>query len=823
MAIIFDGFTQYVRRDSTVNNPPIESWTMMAWVKFDTAGFNDCIFSLGASGTTDYRCTVSLSGEFLITNGSTLGTGSVITTDQWYHAALVCQGTAVGDLMLYIDGELDITDNGSTFPDNDLMTFGVRANNAGFFDGSMDCIKVYNVALTQEQIQKERFSRKPVRTNDLNYFNDTLLSTTLDQSVNANDLTATGSPTLGDGAPLGNPQSRLLFFPATGPSNITGNITSALDDISSDLTGIVAAPVVGNLVSTLQDVSSDLDGEINIDGSIDSTVGNIESSLEGDIILSGDLSSTLNDIQSSLEGSVEISGNIVSGVDDISSDLDGIQEIVGDISSTLENVDSTLAGEVEISGDLSSTLDNISSSLDGTIDITGDINSTLSSVTSDLDGEISINGDLSSTLEDVESNLLGIVSSAAIIGVLGSTLEDVSSDLNGIVNIDGNISSVLDGISSDLEGTIDIQGSLDSSLEDIQSDLNGSVEVLGSLNSSLENILSDLVGLTSLRIEVGSPILSEEEVFTPVISIDQQVSAPTIPSGETVLNPIIMAGSLIIEPPVIDSEENVYSPDVNVALLGNFITIPAGNGINSTTDILVDNVDVQPGYDRISVICCVEETSPNPFADVSSVQVGGQSATLLDITEQVSSGGTFSNRVSTYVLLEDDFPSDGSNPLVVIWDSGALNFFRKVYYWQFDRVDQTTPVVLTSGIDEDSVTDIQIPYAEVSTDRYITCSSEGTGNSPSIVPSGFVEQNNTAVFGSAAFWGGSAIGPDSSPAQYQYSGSNRLAGVVLQLLPTSNQFIDPDHIGSLEEIFPPEVNLPPLVLTALTKIFNKKL
>ncbi len=77
-----------------------------------------------------------------------------MTLDKWHHVAMVYDGEAV---FVYLDGELDgeVARSGDINENGASVWIGKKANENIWLDGTMDELRILNIAISQEQIQKD--------------------------------------------------------------------------------------------------------------------------------------------------------------------------------------------------------------------------------------------------------------------------------------------------------------------------------------------------------------------------------------------------------------------------------------------------------------------------------------------------------------------------------------------------------------------------------------------------------------------------------------------------------------------------------------------
>lgn len=177
-ALDFDGSNDFV---DTGNNSALnitEELTISLWVKMDDAGSDISPNQYFVNkGTGSYSDATSNSYHFFIANTTTdtitmaLSDGSSITnttstselylsnfnSNNWYHFV----GTWDGSTMkIYVDGKhVSGADTAFSGPINSLpsanLLLGKLGDNSRFYDGKMDEVKVYNYALSEDQVKVE--------------------------------------------------------------------------------------------------------------------------------------------------------------------------------------------------------------------------------------------------------------------------------------------------------------------------------------------------------------------------------------------------------------------------------------------------------------------------------------------------------------------------------------------------------------------------------------------------------------------------------------------------------------------------------------------
>ncbi|MCB0328247.1 MAG: immunoglobulin domain-containing protein [Bdellovibrionales bacterium] len=135
--------------------------TLSAWVNSPDWNANaDVRIISKASGTAEQAHTFMLSERGgqprvrLKTNGNTqtLVGSSTLPTNTWVHIAAVYNGST---LTLYQDGAQvgSLGQGGNIAQNNEQITLGMNPDNTNHFQGRMDDVRIYNVALIQAEVQ----------------------------------------------------------------------------------------------------------------------------------------------------------------------------------------------------------------------------------------------------------------------------------------------------------------------------------------------------------------------------------------------------------------------------------------------------------------------------------------------------------------------------------------------------------------------------------------------------------------------------------------------------------------------------------------------
>jgi len=135
------------------------SFSIEAWVKSNaTNGNTQTIFSkhLSPTATDGYDLRIVNNLISFYWNNNSITAAHSIDTNRWYHIAVTFDGT---NYKLYIDGILDKTTSGVNPVSNSIdFIIGAMSQNTttpyNYFNGWLDEFRIWNVALTVDQIRK---------------------------------------------------------------------------------------------------------------------------------------------------------------------------------------------------------------------------------------------------------------------------------------------------------------------------------------------------------------------------------------------------------------------------------------------------------------------------------------------------------------------------------------------------------------------------------------------------------------------------------------------------------------------------------------------
>lgn len=147
----FDGRNDYATDVSVINNWPNAS--LMAWININSAFASEGTIA----GQLKFHIKINAAGRLqAVANGTALTYPTVLNKSQWIHVASIYDN-ANSMFKLYVNGLLVASTavSGNIDPDLSLFTIGKRPNvNISYFKGKIDEVRLFNVALTDSQLQK---------------------------------------------------------------------------------------------------------------------------------------------------------------------------------------------------------------------------------------------------------------------------------------------------------------------------------------------------------------------------------------------------------------------------------------------------------------------------------------------------------------------------------------------------------------------------------------------------------------------------------------------------------------------------------------------
>ncbi len=173
----FDGVDDYVEvpHDSSISFDNTISSSFSWWMKCDEQTGASRILNKGINyygWIDDHDGAEKNDYKFVIYDGSNSGIvyADNVCDNSWHNVVFVVDRTQQ-KIFSYVDGTLDDTDDDISDVGDcssvDNLFIGASGGTAYFFNGSLDEVRIWNKALTQEEIQAEMESSNPVKGDGL--------------------------------------------------------------------------------------------------------------------------------------------------------------------------------------------------------------------------------------------------------------------------------------------------------------------------------------------------------------------------------------------------------------------------------------------------------------------------------------------------------------------------------------------------------------------------------------------------------------------------------------------------------------------------------
>ena len=161
---LFGGTNDYVTIPTNTAFNQTVAGSIDAWIKLSVTGVLHTICSKGtAFATHNYAFYINTSNKIGLNIGAHnyISAGpAVFAADKWYHVAATWTGGPNFTVKLYVNGVLDATQTFNlAMPTNsDPFIIGKYYSALGWFNGYIDELRIWNTALTPEQITKYMFT-----------------------------------------------------------------------------------------------------------------------------------------------------------------------------------------------------------------------------------------------------------------------------------------------------------------------------------------------------------------------------------------------------------------------------------------------------------------------------------------------------------------------------------------------------------------------------------------------------------------------------------------------------------------------------------------
>jgi hypothetical protein len=203
--IQFNG-TNYVESQSYDGVMGSQNRTCEAWIR--TTGTNQEIVGWGKNANGQkWVFRTNTDGSLRVeVNGGGINATTPVNDGQWHHVACVLDGTNVSNINLYVDGNLETIDAIADLSINTTSETKLRISrgiNNRYFIGSIDDVRIWDIALSGTEIQE--LMHKRVQSTDVNFsnlkayfrFENISGAFTKDESRTASDIDIYGTENVG--------------------------------------------------------------------------------------------------------------------------------------------------------------------------------------------------------------------------------------------------------------------------------------------------------------------------------------------------------------------------------------------------------------------------------------------------------------------------------------------------------------------------------------------------------------------------------------------------------------------------------------------------
>jgi hypothetical protein len=170
--IIFNG-ANYLESKSYEGVMGSQNRTCEAWIK--TTGANQEIVGWGKNaGGQKWVFRTNTDGSLRVeVNGGGINATTPVNDNKWHHVACVLDGNKVSHIKMYVDGNLEAISATTDYDINTTADIKLRISrgvNDRYFVGSMDDVRIWDVALSQSDLQDLMRKKPAILSNLKAYF-----------------------------------------------------------------------------------------------------------------------------------------------------------------------------------------------------------------------------------------------------------------------------------------------------------------------------------------------------------------------------------------------------------------------------------------------------------------------------------------------------------------------------------------------------------------------------------------------------------------------------------------------------------------------------
>ena len=200
-ALQFDGKDDYVQTNSNINISSGNQWSVEFWIRPNIIAWKN----LAGSNLGYHELSLRSNGSFMYrwlggTESKEFAMAVSPSVNNWYHVVFVANASGhENEINVYGNGQSSIT-GWSTIPNGGGTGLDIRriarSADTRFFNGKIDGVKIYNRALSAEEVRYHYNQGKPVAQWDMDEGSGSVIN---DKSGNGNDGTLVNGTTWAQG------------------------------------------------------------------------------------------------------------------------------------------------------------------------------------------------------------------------------------------------------------------------------------------------------------------------------------------------------------------------------------------------------------------------------------------------------------------------------------------------------------------------------------------------------------------------------------------------------------------------------------------------
>jgi hypothetical protein len=232
----------------------------------------------------------------------------------------------------------------NTSPTAGTLWVGAGQTASQWFNGSLANIKIWNAALSTEELQAESWTYRPVRTGGLYAWYPLLTPDIYDYSGNRHSLFGGTGVSVADGPPLvwGRGRSKVV---RAGVPTVAGALAATLPSLTASMSGTVKT--TGALAATLPPLAAAAAATVKTAGTLQAALPPLTASLIGTVGGAGVLAATLPALTASMQGTVR-GGFLTPVLPALTAQLVGTVRFTGTLQAALPALTAALTGVVVI-------------------------------------------------------------------------------------------------------------------------------------------------------------------------------------------------------------------------------------------------------------------------------------------------------------------------------------------------------------------------------------------------------------------------------------------------------------------------------------------